>query len=134
MSEFYLSLLDSLVVESVFELGIRESRLVQCCRWCTVVLAISTYCSSALSNPTTEGSFERPGKIDNCLMSSVYTAAIPRAHRYPFGSLKYPLVRLSIPRMYGASGPVTTGCLSHSFPVRPPIQTTLKIPPSLHKC
>ncbi|KAK4806904.1 hypothetical protein QYF61_012625 [Mycteria americana] len=43
-------------------MGIRESRLVRYCCWCTVVVALGTCCSSTLSNPTTEGSSERPGK------------------------------------------------------------------------
>jgi len=70
------------------------------------------------SNSTMEVSSERPGKMDSCLISSVSTAAIPKAHRYPFGSLKYPLLRESIPRMHGASGPVTMGCFCQSCPVR----------------
>ncbi|KAK4806896.1 hypothetical protein QYF61_012628 [Mycteria americana] len=44
-------------------MGIRESRLVRYCRRCTVVVAIGTCCSSTLSNPTTEGSSERRGKV-----------------------------------------------------------------------
>ncbi|KAK4811340.1 hypothetical protein QYF61_024476 [Mycteria americana] len=62
-------------------MGIRESRLVRYCLWCTVVVAIGTCCSSTLSNPTTEGSSERPGKVDSCLISSFSKAAIPKAHR-----------------------------------------------------
>ena len=88
------------------------------CRRCTVVVAIGTCWSSTFSNPTTEGSSERPGKVDSCLISSISKAAIPKAHRYPFGSLKYPLLRQSVPRMHGASGPVTMGCFCHPFPVR----------------
>ena len=70
-------------------MGIRESRLVRYCRWCTVVVAIGTCCSSTLSNPTTEGSSERPDKVDSCLIPSVFKAAIPKAHLYLFRSWKY---------------------------------------------
>jgi len=99
-------------------MGRRESRLVRHCHRRTVVVAIGTCCSSTLSNPTTEGSSKRPGKMDSCLISSVSKAAMPKAHRYPFGSLKYPLLRQSIPRMHGASDPGTMGCFCHSCPVR----------------
>ncbi|KAK4811150.1 hypothetical protein QYF61_019781 [Mycteria americana] len=44
-------------------MAIRESRLVQYCRLCTVVVATGTCCSLTLSNPITEGSSERPGKV-----------------------------------------------------------------------
>ncbi|KAK4806148.1 hypothetical protein QYF61_001071 [Mycteria americana] len=43
-------------------MGIRESRLVRYRLQCTVMVAIGTCCSSTFSNPTTEGSSERPGK------------------------------------------------------------------------
>lgn len=35
-----------------------------------------------------------------------------------FGSLKYPLLRQSVPRMHRASGPVTVGRVCHLFPAR----------------
>jgi len=100
------------------------------------VVAMGTCCSSTLSNPTTEGTSERPGEMDSCLISSISRGAIPKAHRYPFGSLKYPLPRQSIPRMHGASGPVTMGCFWHSCPVRlqPPVHSALGTPLSLPKC
>jgi len=92
--------------------------LVRYCRRCTAVVAIGTCCSSTLSNPTMEGSSERRGKMDSCLISSFSTAPMPKAHRYPLGSLKYPLLRQSISRMHGASWPVTMGCFCQSCPVR----------------
>ena len=55
---------------------------------------IGTCCSSTLGNPTTEGSSERPGKADSCVISSVSKATMPEAHWYPFGSLKSPLPSL----------------------------------------
>ncbi|KAK4806860.1 hypothetical protein QYF61_012581, partial [Mycteria americana] len=63
-------------------MGIRESRLVRYCLRCTVVVAIGTCCSLTLSNPTTEGSSERLGKVDSCFISSVSKAAIRKAHRH----------------------------------------------------
>lgn len=68
-------------------------------------------------SPTAEGFLVSPGKAFNCLMPSVSTAAIPKAHLSSFGSLKYPLRRKSMPRVHRASGPVTIGCFFHSFPV-----------------
>lgn len=71
---------------------IKESRLVWYCCQCTAVLATSTS-SSILSNPTTEESSERPSKVDSCLISSISKAAILKAHQYPFGPLKNPILR-----------------------------------------
>lgn len=52
----------------------------------TAVVGISTCCSSAFSNATTEGSSERPGKVDSCLISSFSKAAILKAHQHSFRS------------------------------------------------
>lgn len=93
-------------------MGIRESWMV------LLVVEISTFCSSTLSNPTTERSSKRLCKVDSCLISSVSKAAVLKAYQNFLGSLKYPLVRESMPRMPRASGQVTMGCLCHSFPVR----------------
>lgn len=38
--------------------------------------------------------------------------------RCPLGSFKYPLPRKPMPRIHRASGPVTMGCLCHSFLVK----------------
>lgn len=59
----------------------------------TAVVGISTCFSSAFSNATTEGSSERPGKVDSCLISSFSNAAILKAHQHSFRPLKYPLQR-----------------------------------------
>lgn len=40
----------------------------------------------------TEGFSESPGKVFSCLLLSVSTAAIPKAHQCPLRSLKYPFV------------------------------------------
>ncbi|KAK4828375.1 hypothetical protein QYF61_026113 [Mycteria americana] len=76
-------------------MGIRKFRLVRYRLQCTIVVAIGSPCSSTLSNTTTEGSSERPGKGDSCFISSIAKAAIPKAHHYPFGSLKYPLLSIA---------------------------------------
>lgn len=69
-----------------YPVGLREPQLLQYCCWCTIVIAIDICCSSALRNPTTEGSSKRLGKVDNCSFSSLSKADIPKAHWYPFGS------------------------------------------------
>ena len=73
-------------------MGSKESLLVWYCRLCTVFVAIGTCCSFTCSNPTTDGYSDRPDKTDSCLMLPVSTAAIPKAHWYPLGSLKCPLL------------------------------------------
>lgn len=88
-----------------------------CCCRCTAMVATSTCCSLTHSNPTTESSSQRPGKLDSCLIS-IPKAAMSKAHQRPFGSLKYPLHRQSTPRVHEAFRPVTIGCFCHSFPVR----------------
>jgi len=82
------------------------------------MVVIATCCSSTLSNSTMEGSSERPGIMDSYLISSVSKVAMSKAHRYPFRSLKYALLRWPIPSIHRASGPVTMGCFCHSFAVR----------------
>ena len=74
-------------------MGSTESLLLRCCRLCTVLVAVGTCCSFTCSNPTADGSSDRPGRTDGCFMSSVSTAAIPKAHPYPLGSLKCPFGR-----------------------------------------
>lgn len=88
---------------------------MQYCLWCTIVAVIGTYCSPAFSN-TTHRPSKRSGRADSCLISSVSRTTILKAHHYPLGSLKYPLTRQSMPRMYGPSGLVTMGYFYHSFP------------------
>ena len=51
-------------------------------------------------------------------MSSVSKAAMPKAHQYPFGLMKCPLLRQSMPRIDRGSGQVPMGCFFYSFPVR----------------
>lgn len=79
--------------QMILWMGIREFQLVQYSCQCNIVVPVGTCCSSTLSSPTTEGSSKRPGKVDSCLISFVSTAATPKAHQYPFGSLKYVLLR-----------------------------------------
>ena len=74
-------------------MGSTESLLLRCCRLCTVLVAVGTCCSFSCSNPTADGSSDRPGRTDGCFMSSVSTAAIAKAHPYPLGSLKCPFGR-----------------------------------------
>lgn len=100
------------------------------------MVVIGICCSSTFSNLTREGSSERPGKVDSCLISFISKAVIPKAHRYPLGSLKYFLLTQSAPRMHRASGPVTMGDFSHSFVVTlisPSVQSAVGIPLSLQK-
>lgn len=90
-----------------------EFWLVWYCLQCVIVVVIG--CSSTFGNLTTEELSKRPGKVDNCLISSVSVAAISKAHQYPFGSLKYPLLRWSTPRMHRSAGTVTKSfCISCS--------------------
>lgn len=44
--------------------------------------------------------------------------ALSRCSCYPLGTLSSLFLRKSMPRLHEASGPVTTGCFSHLFPVR----------------
>ncbi|KAJ7413910.1 hypothetical protein BTVI_42075 [Pitangus sulphuratus] len=60
-----------------------------------------------------EGSSERPDRADNRLDFSSVTIATPKAYRYPFGSLKYPLQRWGVIEWLGghlasSQGPSTT--------------------------
>lgn len=82
------------------------------------MVAIGSCCSATHSNPTTEGSSKRPGKVDSCLIFSEPAVATSKAQWYLFGFLKYPLLRESMARIYGASGLVTIGCFCHLFHVR----------------
>lgn len=68
------------------------------------------------SNPATEGSFSRLDEVGSCLFLFAPTAAIPKAHSYSFGSLKYPFG--IVPRICGASKLATIGCFCHLFPIR----------------
>lgn len=56
---------------------IREFWLVEYCLWYTVIVVIGT-CCSFFSSSATEGSSERPGKVDSYLMSSISKAATPK--------------------------------------------------------
>lgn len=96
----------------------RGSWTVQYCWQCTFMAAVGTCCSLMHSNPTTEGSYEKWGKVNNCLIFSVLTVAIPKAHWYILGSLKYTLLRQSVPRMPEHLDWYTVGCFCHLFPVR----------------
>jgi len=97
-------------------MGRRKSRLVRYCRRCTVVVAIGTCCSSTLSNPTMEGSSERPGKMDKSLISSVSTAAMPKAHRYPFCVLEIPSPKIVYPKDARSLGASYNGVLLSVLP------------------
>jgi len=79
---------------------------------------IGTCCISTQSNPTNKRSSKRPVKVYNCLIFSVSMVGTPITHQYPFGSLKYSLMRQSTSRTHEASGSVTIGCFCHLSPVR----------------
>lgn len=86
---------------------------------CTTVVVTGTCCSSAFSNPTTEQSSERPGKVDRCLISS----ASKEGKFRPLTKANLPFLVLEIPSpgiayAKDASRPVTMGWFCHSFPIR----------------
>jgi len=116
-------------------MGCRKSWLAWYFWRCTVVVVTGTCCSSTCNSPTMEAVIWKPSKADSSLIFSVSTAAIPKAHRHPFGSLKYPVLRQSIPRIYGAPGPVTLAFASlfQWGSLQPPTQLTLKNSLSLQK-
>lgn len=115
-------------------MGARESRLVpRCCR-CTALVAIAICCSSPCSSPARKGYSKRPGSVHDYLIFSVFTAATPKSHWYPFMSFKYPLLRQSIPRIQvGQSqwGTFPTDPLLSSL--QPPNQTIFGIPLSIQR-
>ena len=106
-----------------------------CCR-CTILAAVGTCYSLTHSNPTMKGSSKRPSRVHSCSIFSVFTVATPKAHQYPFGSLKYPLLRQVMPRIQGASGWSQWGasptCPPSSSP-EPPVQAIPSIPLSLQR-
>lgn len=71
---------------------IRESQTVWYYHWCTSVVVISACCSSALSNPPSERSFERMGEVGSCLMFSISKAPIQKTYWYslsPWSTLSW---------------------------------------------
>lgn len=96
-------------------MGIWESPSVWYGCQCISAVMIGTSYSLTLINPITEGSSKSLGKTGNSLFPSVSRTAIPAAYQYPFVSLKYPLLRQTMPKIHGASELVTMVCLFHTF-------------------
>lgn len=100
------------------------------------MIATGTRSSSIHRKSTMEGSPKKPWEVDSGLIFSVFTVVTPKTHLYPFGSLKYPLLRYLCQGYTGLPGGNMVGwicCLTLLSSTQAPVQKTVGMPLSLHK-
>jgi len=99
-------------------MGAKGSQFVRYCRRCTVLVAVGTRCSSICGNPATKGSSERPGRVESCLIFSVFTVATPDAPSVPLWVLEVPSPEVIYAKNTRGLQASHDGCLSHLSPVK----------------